>query len=237
MRYVSLLIVVLAASAMALGCAASKDSVRLKTSEKKLSACKEKLSACKEARDDLVETAGEEIINKDDALAAAELARRRLVAYRDIARRLRDAFGDDELPIIIRNGRLVLPLSNDLLYESGRAKVSAEGRKTLATVAALMKDLPKRRFLVAGHTDNVRVSKKTKRFKSNWELSAMRALRAVEHLASVGVPPASLAASAHGEHMPAASNDTSEGRARNRRTEIVVMPLIDEIPHFPPAPE
>ena len=163
---------------------------------------------------------------------AKQLAEARLEAYRDLAKQLRAAFGDEGLDIIVRNGRLVVQLPNAVLFESGKRELKPEGKIALAKLAGVLKGVPDRRFLVAGHTDNVPV-KASSAFKSNWELSTLRATTAVEFIITKGVKPNQLGAAGYGEFMPEVKNDTDANRAKNRRLEIIVMPNASEIPPMP----
>jgi chemotaxis protein MotB len=198
-----------------------------------LDACNSALSAC---QGDLTATqARAEALQGelDRSLSAADLAERRLAAYRDLADRLRTAFGADGLEIILRNGRLVVQLPNRVLFDFGKAVLKPEGEEALTRLASVLKEVPERSFLVAGHTDNVPVSKKSTRYESNWELSTLRGVSVVQFLQAQGVAPTQLGAAGYGEYFPEASNDTEEGRAENRRTEIIIMPLLSEIPELP----
>ncbi len=166
-----------------------------------------------------------------EASAARDAAR--LAAYKDLAKRLRDAFGSGDLEILLRNGRLVVQLPNRILYDSGKVELKPEGKAALDKLAGVLKDVRERQFLVAGHTDNVPVKTDNARFRNNWELSTLRGVTVVQYLAAKGVAPTQLGAAGYGENMPEASNDTDEGKAQNRRTEIIIMPLLSEIPEFP----
>lgn len=121
------------------------------------------------------------------------------------------------------------PLGGD----SNERTLKADGEATLTKLAGVLKKVKARRFLVAGHTDNVAISEKAKEFKSNWELSTLRATTAVEFLVGAGVSATQLAAGGYGEFLPETSNDTDAGRAKNRRLEIIVLPNASEIPPMP----
>ena len=167
-----------------------------------------------------------------DADSARDLAERRMAAYRDLADRLRAAFGGDDFDIIIRNGRLVVQLPNRILYDTGSFELRDEGKEVVRVLSAVLRAVPDRQFLVAGHTDT-RPVKETAPYKSNWELSTLRALSVVYLMQSEGVSPAQLGATGYGEHHPEMSNDTEEGKQENRRTEVIIMPTLDEIPELP----
>ncbi len=154
-------------------------------------------------------------------------------------RKLQEAFqnmiGAGEIRIYRRHGRIMVALPSSVLFPSGKADLSRPGKIALAKVSQVLAKLPDRRFLVAGHTDNVPIS--TAKFQDNWELSTARAATVTRFLVSNGVPPKSLAAAGYGEYDPLTSNDTEEGRQRNRRIEIVLMPNIDELPGIPDTPQ
>jgi chemotaxis protein MotB len=129
-----------------------------------------------------------------------------------------------QLKITMRKGRLVLELPNDVLFDSGQTALKPAGRNAVVEVAAVLKAMQDRHFQVAGNTDNMPIQ--TPAFPSNWELSAARAVAVVKLLVSQGVEPRALSAAGFGEYDPIASNDTADGRARNRRIEITLRPNL-----------
>ncbi|HEX7841525.1 MAG TPA: OmpA family protein [Kofleriaceae bacterium] len=157
--------------------------------------------------------------------AAAEA---RLATYRELAAKLRSMIDAGQLKIATRDGRMIIALPNDILFDSGRTEVKAAGKAALARVAQALASVGNRNFLVAGHTDNVPI--KTELFPSNWELSTRRAVEVVHYLVSQGMNPRVLAAAGYGEFDPIAQNDTTEHRAQNRRIEIVLQPNISDLP-------
>lgn len=156
--------------------------------------------------------------------------RERLQRYRDLAKKLADTFQSDQLSVKVRDGKMVIEMSDDVLFDSGRARVNENGRKVLEQLAGVLSELD-REYLVAGHTDDVPIS--SARFDDNWELSTARATNVVRYLQDEGVSPENLAAAGYSKHDPIASNETEEGRAKNRRIEIILMPKIDELPSLP----
>jgi chemotaxis protein MotB len=136
-----------------------------------------------------------------------------------------------DLAITLRDGRMVLRLSNDVLFDSGRAELKPAGKRALAEVAGVLRAIPRRQFQVAGHTDNepIRFSP----FRSNWELSTARALEVSAFLVVQGMDPHALSAAGYGEFDPVSANDTAVAKAHNRRTEITLQPNIDEIVAVP----
>jgi chemotaxis protein MotB len=163
----------------------------------------------------------------DELRRAQMLAEMRAQLYRDLALRLKKMVDAGDLSIALRDGRMVLQLPNDVLFESGQVEIRPRGQAALTQVAAVLKTIIGRHFQVAGHTDNVPIE--TTRFPSNWELSTARALEVVRFLAEHGVSPRVLSAAGYGEFDPVTSNDDAKGRAKNRRIEITVQPNVDEI--------
>lgn len=153
-------------------------------------------------------------------------------------RGLRDAFekmiGAGELEVYRRHGRIMVALPSSVLFASGKADLSSAGQRAVAQVAQVLAKLEGRRFLVAGHTDNVPI--RASRYQDNWDLSAARATTVTRTLIENGMIPTSVAAAGYGEHDPLRPNDSAENRKRNRRIEIVLMPNIDELPELPEVP-
>lgn len=137
---------------------------------------------------------------------------------------MREALKSREVTISELEGRLTLNILDRILFDSAAADIKPEGRQVLDQIANVLTNHPNRQILVVGHTDN-RPIRGSMRFPSNWELSTARANAAVRYLSeNAGVPPAMLGAIGYGEHHPIADNETPEGRARNRRIAIVIMP-------------
>jgi chemotaxis protein MotB len=157
----------------------------------------------------------------------------RAALFRQLALKFQKMIDAGTLKITLRDGRMVIELANDVLFESGQTAIKPEGQKAVAQVAAILKTIQNRRFQVAGDTDNVPIE--TARFPSNWELSAARAVEVVRVLVAHGVRPGLLSAAGYGEFDPIASNDTPAGRSKNRRIEITLQPNIEELVAVPPA--
>ena len=169
--------------------------------------------------------------------ALAELTRRRVEAearvkqFKDLLARFKTLIDAGKLKVKIADGRMVLELPTDVLFGSGQAKLSDDGLTAVKEVSGVLVTLPKtRRFQVEGHTDNVPI--KTARFPSNWQLASARALNVVQAMMEAGMPGDRVSAAAFGEHRPVAKNDTDEGKAANRRIEIVVVPDLSSLPGF-----
>lgn len=137
-------------------------------------------------------------------------------------------FQSDEVSIETRDGKVYLSLSNKLLFKSGSVDIEAKGKDAIRIMADVLKQNPDIDVVVEGHTDNVPI--KTARFADNWDLSVARAITIVRMLtANYNVAPSKLTAAGRGEFMPKASNSTPEGKAMNRRTEIILTPNIEKI--------
>jgi len=137
-------------------------------------------------------------------------------------------FNPDELSVEIKNGKVYVSMSDILLFKSGSSSVEAKGREALKLLGDVLNKNTDIDILVEGHTDNVPI--KTPVYKDNWDLSVARATSIVRILSSDHkIAPTRLAASGKGEYFPKADNATAEGRAKNRRTEIILSPNLEEI--------
>ncbi len=170
----------------------------------------------------------------EDMRRAQAAAEDRAALYRDLALKLKGMVDSGDLAITLRDGRMVLTMSNDVLFDSGQAQLKAAGRRTLGELARVLQTVPDRRFQVAGHTDNepIRVSP----FHTNWDLSTARAVEVVGFLVSKGVDARSLSAAGYSQFDPIDTNETREGRSRNRRTELTLQPNIGEMVAVPGSP-
>jgi chemotaxis protein MotB len=155
-------------------------------------------------------------------------AKKRLETLKDMLAKFRSLIEGGKLKVKIKNGKMMLELPSAILFESGKADLSEEGKQTLGEVASVLATIPDREFQVAGHTDDVPIT--SKKFPSNWELSTARAVAVVKHLQEMGVDPRNLSAAGYSEYQPTASNQTEQGRALNRRIEITLMPNLEELP-------
>lgn len=132
-----------------------------------------------------------------------------------------------EVKITELEGKLTVNLMDKVLFDSGKAEIKKAGREVLDKIAEnLLNKYPDRAILVEGHTDNVPIGGDLRaRFPTNWELSTARATAAVRQLQEHGgVSSERLSAIGYSEYHPIASNDTAEGRAKNRRIEIILLP-------------
>jgi len=144
---------------------------------------------------------------------------------------LKDAllsFKSDELSVEVKNGKVYVSMSDKLLFQSGSAAVEEKGLAAIKVLADVLNKNSDIDILVEGHTDNLPI--KTVQYKDNWDLSVARATSIVRILTTdYKITPTRLTASGKGEFLPRATNSTAEGRAKNRRTEIILSPKLDEI--------
>jgi chemotaxis protein MotB len=137
-------------------------------------------------------------------------------------------FTSDELSVEMKNGKVYISLSDKLLFKSGNANVEAKGREALKKVAEVLNKNNDVSIAIEGHTDNVPI--KTALYKDNWDLSTARATNVVRLLTNeYGMDATKLSAVGKAEFFPVADNSTPEGKARNRRTEIVLSPNLEEL--------
>lgn len=157
-------------------------------------------------------------------------ADRRIAEFKGLLERFKGLIDAGKLRVKIVDGRMVVALATDILFSSGSAHLSKDGKASIEEVAQILTSIPDRKFQVEGHTDNVPI--RTPQYPSNWELAAARALTVVKTMVDAGMPAERVSAASFGENKPAVSNETKEGRDANRRIEIVVMPDLSSLPGF-----
>ncbi len=134
----------------------------------------------------------------------------------------------EDLTISERDGKIYVSLSEKLLFASGSAKVDPKGKEALGKLADVLRSNSDIHVMVEGHTDSIPV--KSSKYGDNWDLSTARAVSIVRLLTNTySVPPARVQAAGRGQYQPIADNTNTEGRARNRRTEIILVPRLDEL--------
>jgi chemotaxis protein MotB len=156
-----------------------------------------------------------------------ERAEKDAATLRSVAEKLKSMIDAGQLEVVMRKGRMTLKLPDEILFPSGSKKLKKEGIEALVSVIEVLKSVEDREFLIAGHTDNVPV--KGGGFKSNWDLSTARAVEVVNLMIANGVAPERVAAAGYGEFDPVSENETPEGRQKNRRLEIILMPKLEDI--------
>lgn len=137
-------------------------------------------------------------------------------------------FNSDELTVTQKDGKVYVAMSDKLLFESGSAQVNKQGKSALGKLAEVLKKQNDIDVMIEGHTDSKPI--KTVQFKDNWDLSVVRATSVVRILTKdYGVNPLQIVPSGRSEYLPVDSNETAEGRAHNRRTEIIMAPRLDKL--------
>ena len=132
-----------------------------------------------------------------------------------------------DVDVQVLKGVVYISLSDNMLYKSGSYQISDRAGETLGKIAKIITDYKDYDVLIEGNTDNVPI--KQTNIRNNWDLAALRASSVVQALQNnYGVDPKRLTAGSRGEYNPIASNDTEAGRARNRRTQIIITPKLDE---------
>lgn len=144
----------------------------------------------------------------------------------NLTRSLSDVNSDD-IQIKVQKGVVFLSLSDKLLYRSGKYDLNPAANNVLAKIGLILNDYKDYDVLINGNTDNVPMSSAT--IKDNWDLSCLRATAVARHLQNeLKIDPARITAGGKSEYVPKASNETAAGKALNRRTEIIIMPKLDE---------
>jgi len=165
----------------------------------------------------------------DDLRHQKEDADKRAELFKSITDKFRKMIDSGKLTVVWRRGRMVVKLRAEVLFPSGSAELSKDGKEALGEVARVLKSVPDRRFEISGHTDSIPLTKDSP-FKTNLELSAERAVTVANFLISAGMNASRLSAAGYAEHEPVASNATEAGRQENRRIEIVLLPNLSELP-------
>jgi chemotaxis protein MotB len=139
------------------------------------------------------------------------------------------SFNSSDLQVKLKDGKVYVSLSEQLLFKSGSTKVDPKGQEALKQLAAVLQEQKDVNVVVEGHTDNVPITRGTAGLADNWDLSTLRATEIARLLTSGGVAPARITASGRGQYVPVASNDTPQNKALNRRTEIILTPKLDDL--------
>lgn len=137
-----------------------------------------------------------------------------------------------EVDVQVLKGVVYISLADNMLYKSGSYEINDRAEETLSKIAKIIMDYKDYEVLIEGNTDNVPVntdSPKMKNIRNNWDLSALRASSVVQYLQNrYGVDPKRLTAGGRGEYNPVATNSTELGKQRNRRTQIIITPKLDQ---------
>jgi chemotaxis protein MotB len=152
-------------------------------------------------------------------------------AVNDLKARVSNAllsFNSKDLQVKLKDGKVYVSLSEQLLFKSGSTKVDPKGQEALKKLATVLQEQKDVNVVVEGHTDNVPM-RPTGGITDNWDLSALRATDIARLLTSSGVEPSRITASGRSQYIPVASNSTPQDKALNRRTEIILTPKLDEL--------
>jgi len=171
--------------------------------------------------DRLMQKAGELKEEKERELAKVK------ETYESLVGEMKDEIESGQIKVTQAMDKLSVNFVEKILFDSGKAEIKEQGKAVLTRVGDILKKVTDKQIRVEGHTDNIPISSRLKKtFASNWELSAVRATTVVRFLDSeVGLAPAHMTAAGYSHYKPVADNSTKEGRAENRRIEIVLLPL------------
>ncbi|MGI4737881.1 MAG: OmpA family protein [Janthinobacterium lividum] len=138
-------------------------------------------------------------------------------------------FNSKDLQVNVKNGKVYVSLSEQLLFKSGATKVDPAGQDALIKLANALTGNKDINILVEGHTDNVPIRGVVNGAKDNWDLSVLRATEITRLLTAAGIDPTQITPSGRGQYLPVATNDTPQDKALNRRTDIILTPKLDEL--------
>ena len=202
-------------------------SLVLQEQEKKISA----LSKDASSKQSLLNQNNRELDNQRKKLEQLQaLMDQQKKAIEEIRRKMADAltgFKSNELTVATKNGKVYVSLQENLLFPSGSAVVNPKGKEALSKLAEVLNVNPDITVNIEGHTDSIPIRGK---YQDNWDLSLARAASIVRILTiDYEVDPERVVASGHSQFDPVETNSTSEGRAMNRRTDIILSPKLDEL--------
>ncbi|HRB72139.1 OmpA family protein [Flavobacterium sp. WV_118_3] len=196
---------------------------QLEAKEKALAAEKDRLEKLKNDLKDRSDRVNE----LENMIAEKEASMKRL---KETLSKALNAFEGKGLTVEHKNGKVYVSMENKLLFGTGSWAVGTEGRKAVVAVGKVLGDNPDITVLIEGHTDNDKYAGAVGAIENNWDLSTKRATAIVNILAeNKAIDKKNLTAAGRGEFAPIASNDTAEGKAKNRRIEIILTPKLDEI--------
>ncbi len=195
---------------------------QLETKEQALAAESARLEQLKKELD----SRSQRVAELEGVIAAKDQA---MTALKDAVSKALTDFEGKGLTIEQRDGKVYVSMENKLLFESGSWAVGTEGRKAVKKLGNVLGDNPEIAVLIEGHTDDAPYSGNGQ-IKNNWDLSTKRATAIVAILEkNRRIKANNLTAAGRGEHSPIASNDSSEGKAKNRRIEVILTPKLDAI--------
>jgi chemotaxis protein MotB len=209
-----------------------KASARVSSTQQELKAAKAKVAELEaqkaqlEADKETLETAKAELSKSMEA-KAGELSELK-GTYDSFREKMKDEIARGDINLEQTGGKLRVGLVDKILFDPGEAEISKRGEGVLARVAEALSSIPDKQIQVSGHTDKMPINAKLiEKYPTNWELSTARATQVVRFLTEkAGVPPRRMVASGYGEFHPIASNKSPSGRAKNRRIEILLTPML-----------
>lgn len=147
--------------------------------------------------------------------------------YQNLLENMKGEIAKGEITITQLRGKLKVNMLDEILFDSGKTTVKPQGVEVLERVGSILLNVKDRAISIEGHTDNVPIGAElSKMYPTNWELSAVRATTVARYLQEkIGLDPGLLSAIGYGEYQPVASNESEEGQAKNRRIEIVLVPM------------
>ena len=211
---------------------------RLSDAQKQNTELKEQLKALQSSLDNSINSGSANISKLVDEINASNKYIKQLVDAKSksdslnlaLTNKLTRSLSKSELQDVdvkVLKGVVYISLNDNMLYRSGSYEISPAAGETLAKIAKIITDYDDYEVLVEGNTDDVPISKTN--IRNNWDLSCLRASSVVQALQNqYGVNPSRLTAGGRGEYNPLEGNDTAEGRARNRRTQIIITPKLDQ---------
>ncbi|MBI5205468.1 MAG: OmpA family protein [Nitrospirae bacterium] len=198
----------------------SEKEQKIKELENELKSKNAQITELKTEISGLSKEKSQAIEEKDKAVA--ELKK----TYTNLVDELKDEIKKGEIAVTQLRDKLSLSMVDKILFDSGNADVKKDGKKVLDRVAEILRKVTDKQIRIEGHTDNVKIGPRiAKKFPTNWELSNARATNVVRYLQEKGVDPKLLSPAGYAEYKPIESNDTEEGKAKNRRIEIVLIPV------------
>jgi len=145
--------------------------------------------------------------------------------YQELLKEMKGEIAQGQIAITELKGKLTMDVVDKILFASGEAAVKKEGLAVLKRVVDILKNVKDKNIRIEGHTDNIKITGRlVKVYPTNWELSAARAINVTKYLQQQGIDSKILSATAFGEYKPLADNSTPEGRAKNRRIAIILLP-------------
>lgn len=207
--------------------AADRDR-QLQAQEEKLAALAKQIEALEAERTQALGGLADAKKSAEDMARARAQAEARAAQFRTLVSKFQKMMAAGKLNVEIRDNRMIVSMGDKILFDPGKTELKKEGAETLAQVTKILKEVDGRDFQIAGHTDAVPI--RSARYRSNWDLSAARAVEVVNVMIKNGMEAKRLSAAGYGAEAPIASNEKPDERAKNRRIEITLMPNLDELP-------